>query len=94
MLHQWTLSVRNCPNVSTLDIRADATAALEHVPHGDGAGQLGLAVVCDVDWHRQIQILLLDTAVADTLPSVPQSFRLVLQLGGRRLWLGRLQVKW
>lgn len=80
--------------VSTqLDIGADATAALEHVSHGDGAGKLWLTVVCDVDRHRQVQLLLLDTAVADPLPSVPQAVWLVVQLRGWRLRLGRLQVK-
>lgn len=76
-----------------LDIRADATAALEHVSHGDGAGQLGLAVVCDVHRHRQVQFLLLDAAVADALPSIPQPIRLVVELGWWRLRLWRLQVK-
>lgn len=76
-----------------LDIGADATAALEHVPHGDGARQLGLAVVCDVHRHGQIQLLLLHAAVADPLASVPQSVRLVVQLGGRGLGLRGLQVK-
>lgn len=71
MLQHTTLVSGELSVPRQLDIGADATAALEHVSHGDGARQLGLAVVCDVDRHWQVQFLLLDAAVADALPSVP-----------------------
>lgn len=74
-----------------LHVGADAAAACEHVPHGDGARQVGFAVVCDVDRHWQVQVLLLDAAVVDPLAAVPQAIGLVVQrrLGGR----GRLEVE-
>lgn len=73
---------------SRLHVGADAAAACEHVPHGDGARQVGLSVVCDVDRHWQVQVLLLDAAVVDPLAAVPQAIGLVVERRlGRRGWL-------
>lgn len=52
---------------------------------------MGFAVVCNVHRHWQVQVLLLDTAVADALPSVSQPVLLMVQLD--RLGLGGLEVK-
>lgn len=80
---------------SRLHVGADAAAACEHVPHGDGARQVGFPVVCDVDRHWQVQVqvqvLLLDAAVVDPLAAVPQAIGLVVERRlGRR---GRLEVE-
>lgn len=68
-----------------LHVGADAAAACEHVPHGERARQVGFAVVCDVDRHGQVQVLLLDAAV-DPLAAVPQAIGLMVE---RRLGRGR-----
>lgn len=76
---------------SRLHVGADAAAACEHVPHGDRARQVGFSVVCDVDRHWQVQVLLLDAAVVDPLATVPQAIGLVVERRlGRR---GRLEVE-
>lgn len=76
---------------SQLHVSADAAAAGEHVPHGDRACQVGFAVVCNVDRHWQVQVLLLDAAVVDPLAAVPQAIGLMVEwrLGRRR----RLEVE-
>lgn len=71
---------------SQLHVSADAAAAGEHVPHGDRARQVGFAVVCNVDRHWQVQVLLLDAAVVDPLAAVPQAIGLMVE---RRLWRRR-----
>lgn len=74
-----------------LHVGADAAAACEHVPHGERARQVGFAVVCDVDRHGQVQVLLLDAAVVDALAAVPQAIGLMVERRlGRR---GRLEVE-
>lgn len=51
---------------------------------------MGFAVVCDVDRHGQVQVLLLDAAV-DPLATVPQAIGLMVE---RRLGSGgRLEVE-
>lgn len=73
---------------SQLHVSADAAAACEHVPHGDRARQVGFSVVCDVDRHWQVQVLLLDAAVVDPLATIPQAIGLVVERRlGRRGWL-------
>lgn len=77
-----------------LDVGADAAAAGEHVPHGDGTRQVGLAVVCEGDGDGQLQVLLLKlllllllhAAVADPLAAVPQPIGLVVVVELQRLW--------
>lgn len=79
-----------CTRRAQLHVGADAAAACEHVPHGERARQVGFAVVCDVDRHGQVQVLLLDAAV-DPLATVSQAIGLMVerQLGRR----GRLEVE-
>lgn len=72
-----------------LNISADATAALEHVPHGNWPGKVWFAVVWNVYRHWQVQILLLDAAVTDAVTSVPQPIWLVVELRLRRLEVER-----
>lgn len=57
-----------------LDIGADAAAACEHLPHGDGAVKVELVVI----WQRrgQLQVLLLNAAVAEALAAISQAVRL------------------
>lgn len=80
---QWTSTF------AQLNISADAAAARKHFPHGDWAGQVWLTIVWNVNRHWQVQILLLDAAVANTFSTIPQSFWLVVDLLRRR----RLKVE-
>ena len=83
--HDVTLSL----TFTQLDISADATAACEHVPHGNWPGKVWFAVVWNAHRHWQVQILLLDTAIADPVTSVPQPIWLMVELRLRRLEVER-----